>query len=392
MTPPRVTKISRPKSVEYAWSGLRRFHNTRRTTDILIKRHKIPVEHFANAKKQADQIRSCLLQAKEYFDAFQISSLATKPVHLYYACMLMALAEILTKGSGNQSLDKLRDTHRHHGLLTNFDIRRTERGGLDPGLLRAKAHVSGDVKLGTFAVWQNLAKHPPLTGAVIRRFAGGGQSESVETILESDTRVDQNFPVDGLSLIDCVTHIPYLWEHMRPLGISVDLARTRIQLMAMESANEVTLRESFDIQPGNPTSIARAVEKIKIDPNLAAHTEIVEFRNGGISFRVTSHIYKKYTYENIERYRIETPHGMNLTSKDVFLLGSHDFLNEFGFLYCGLYILGMISRYYPDLWMKEIQDSTDFSIIAEYFLDAACHRLPILVLEQLSEEIILYDD
>jgi hypothetical protein len=59
-------------------------------------------------------------------------------------------------------------------------------------------------------------------------------------------------------------------------------------------------------------------------------------------------------------------------------------LNEFGCFYVALYLLGMLSRYYPDVWHRQIENSTDLSIAAECLLDVASQRLPVLALGELE--------
>jgi len=108
--------ITQPNRTQYAWTGLKRFHNVAYVEDWICKLHELGAKDRPNAKKQASQIRYCLIQASEYFEAAAVTSLATKPNLLYYSAMSLALAEILLKQDGLSSLDKARAQHRHHGL------------------------------------------------------------------------------------------------------------------------------------------------------------------------------------------------------------------------------------------------------------------------------------
>jgi len=102
--------------VSFAWSGLRRSQNVELVTQRLMHIHSVPTKHRENVRKQAAQIRYCLIQAREYFAAAATVTLATKPNLLYYGTMSLALAEILFKQTGDSSLDKARAENRHHGL------------------------------------------------------------------------------------------------------------------------------------------------------------------------------------------------------------------------------------------------------------------------------------
>jgi hypothetical protein len=100
----------------FAWAGLARFQNVAFVTEQICRTHDLGRSKGQNIRKQAHQIRYCLIQAKEYFDAANSVTLATKPNLLYYSTMSLALAEILFKQTGESSLDRARSDHRHHGL------------------------------------------------------------------------------------------------------------------------------------------------------------------------------------------------------------------------------------------------------------------------------------
>jgi hypothetical protein len=89
--------------IQYAWFGLRRFQNVDYVAELIRARTGAPAAQRANIRKQATQIRYCLVQAKEYCDAAATVSLATKPNLLYYSIMSLALAEILFKQDGLSS-------------------------------------------------------------------------------------------------------------------------------------------------------------------------------------------------------------------------------------------------------------------------------------------------
>lgn len=142
-------------SDHFAWSGLSRFHNVSYTTQRLCEDHNIPTSQHKNAKKQAAQIRYCLVQAREYFQAANTVSISTKPVLLYYGLMSLALAEILLKQDGNSSLDLARGHHAHHGLdfrLSNTPPQELSLGD-NAGKLRATPLRRGSERFGTFELW-----------------------------------------------------------------------------------------------------------------------------------------------------------------------------------------------------------------------------------------------
>jgi len=111
-----VQKVRVSDPAAFAWAGLRKFQNIDLVAEKLIQLQNVPSKYKNDVRKQAQQIRYCLIQAREYFVAAATVSIATKPNLLYYGAMSLALAEILFKQSGDSSLDKARGEHRHHGL------------------------------------------------------------------------------------------------------------------------------------------------------------------------------------------------------------------------------------------------------------------------------------
>jgi hypothetical protein len=73
---PAATPVQDADLSRYAWSRLRRFRNISEVEDRIIDLHRLQPRHRADARKQATQIRYCLIQAQEYFDAAGAVSLA----------------------------------------------------------------------------------------------------------------------------------------------------------------------------------------------------------------------------------------------------------------------------------------------------------------------------
>ena len=149
------------------WARIRRFHNVSFVVECIRELHSIPKKQEANARKQAEQIRYCLIQAKEYFDASLAVTLATKPVLLYYSTMSLALAEILLKQDGMSSLDKARGEHAHHGLELRIDPSNKEHDHSlrsTAGSLRAVPPSCNGKRFGTFELWHRSSRELPHCG------------------------------------------------------------------------------------------------------------------------------------------------------------------------------------------------------------------------------------
>jgi hypothetical protein len=63
-------KIVETKDVSrFSWARINRFQNVDYVASLIERLHQIPTSQKANVRKQAEQVKYCLAQAKEYFDA-----------------------------------------------------------------------------------------------------------------------------------------------------------------------------------------------------------------------------------------------------------------------------------------------------------------------------------
>ena len=176
----RSVRTANPSS--FAWPALRRFQNVDLIADELMTIHRIDQRWRGDVKKQAQQLRYCIIQAREYFAAAATVSLATKPNLLYYGTMSLALAEILFKQDGNSSLDKARGEHRHHGL--SMTVGAIPRGADLPTAAAQLRAVPMEVRKGTFELWHRSSREHPL-GGQIQEFATHGSLDRFDTIFQA---------------------------------------------------------------------------------------------------------------------------------------------------------------------------------------------------------------
>ena len=177
----QARKIHTSDQSTWAWAALRKFQNVELVSSRIAQGQRVDPKWMKNVRKQALQLRYCMIQAREYFTAARAVSIATKPNLLYYGTMSLALAEILYKQSGESSLDKARSEHRHHGLLmTAGDIPPGANLQVSGGALRAAPMEVEQERRGTFELWHRTSREHPLAGTVLRNLEGGGQTEGFE--------------------------------------------------------------------------------------------------------------------------------------------------------------------------------------------------------------------
>ena len=64
-------------------------------------------------------------------------------------------------------------------------------------------------------------------------------------------------------------------------------------------------------------------------------------------------------------------------------------VNEFGYLYVALYILGNYARYFPDLWMRDVEQSSPLALAVEKLLEVAAVRMPLAALSEMTRTCLV---
>ena len=80
--------------------------------------------------------------------------------------------------------------------------------------------------------------------------------------------------------------------------------------------------------------------------------------------------------------------GVNIGFQECRFWTNHKPLNEFGFFYVALFILGNYARYFPDKWISDVDDATPIAHVVDEFMALAYQRLPLIALRELGQSYI----
>ena len=365
------------QAVEYAWARLSRYQNIAYTAKILSTLHQLGPAHARNVRKQATQIRYCLLQAKEYFEAARGVSAATRPLLLYYGIMSLALAQVLMKGTGDSSLDRARGQNAHHGLVLKHRENPSAQNDLTAAAsaLAAAPHVNGNgLRVGTFELWHALSREAPIVGSQKTYFSNGGVRSRLITIAVGRDEEMEALEVGGISLLKCFQNTPGMSAILPTLGVEGELVKAHVTFEEHEATNECVT--ALIIQPGDQALLDRVCSMCIFEPRLLHQLEIVEMPSG--------YIIRDRFVTGSDQCAASYPNAFQIDSKNVFLSAGIQSLNEFGVLYAGIYILGNYARYYPEQWMKDVEESSDLSHAVEGFMSIVEERGPLLTLSELA--------
>jgi YaaC-like protein len=373
-----VVEFSTRDVSQYAWARLGAFENVEHTASQIEDLHKPPASQRSNIRKQATQLKYCLIQAREYADAARAVSLATKPVLLYYSAMSLALCEVLFKQDGNHRLEKLREHHNCHGLTLGLKAIPEPAATLtaSAGCLIAKAQLdAAGLAKGTFEVWRKGAGEYPVMGELKKRTPGGfAETTEYEMLFKPDPKHRASLG-PHVSLLDCLTHLPSLKDLLGRLGTGLQMVRAtpRRQIVSAALGTAAGAKESTVL-------IVHPTSKVEFDAFLsnvicradAVNTMTFHELPGGVVIH-----YDGGTAMSL-------PPATSLTTRESYFACKRDAFNEFGYTYIALHLAGNFARYFPDLWLKHIESSSPLAMAISELTIHALDRLPLLTLSEMT--------
>jgi hypothetical protein len=376
-----IRTIRTTDTARSAWSGLRQFHNVAFVTDRLSDLHKIPTSQKRNARKQAEQIRFCLMQAREYHDAARVVSAVTKPVLLYYSLMNLATAEALFKQTGASSIDKAREQHRHHGLV--FSVRSPSTGSVNVAeaasrLSAVPAIRGGGERYGTFELWRRSAgSHPMIANGTTQ-----DGSRTLQSFYAFAVPRDDSLAADWkkISLLDCLKCLPALSDLCRLSGIVQELVRAGLHTTNNVEAKSGSL--TVLIHPHAKEVYEKVIERITVRPDCL---ERVAYLDNGDHGRLI------YSWDENYPLDFALPSSFHIYRDECLLHSDKVDFNEFGFYYLSLYMCSNYARYYPDFWIKDVEESSYLFSAVDEVIRTAEDRVPLHTLSELERNYIVLE-
>lgn len=337
---------------ETLWWHLGRYRDEDTVTAEICRVHQLDKDSEQDARKQAKHIRYCVEQASEYYRAAAGASLATKPLPLYYGMSALAWAVILFRQSGDYALDNLALVHRGHGLerpILDYADRRLPLADL-LGRIRTRIpdvvdapRGSGSELRGTFGLFYKSVE--PEVGYVDMVTSRPGGVTSTSTAPAPPERKPEMATLAGLtlSLKDLLFQIPDMAFVLSDFGIRTPFVY----------CSQCTIRQGPPLDPGDmhltvatsratPEEVARLRAKFR-----AVEGAIFDDAPGGFTYRVVL----REAAEDVELPALlETADGRRL-----FYAGEDGLLPEGSVFLAVAFILGMLVRYFPHIWMHWLE-------------------------------------
>lgn len=360
------------------WRRLFEFANADIAVEAISTRHGVPKNNseLQNYKKQARQIRVCILQAKEYFDAAEGSSLFTSPDHAYYGVISLASMMMLLLGDGSSSLDVLRrdKKNNNHGLgfSTGCDAMRASRGVtlLEETRVEILQH-------GNFSNWYKTLPLREFLHAVFVTNKDGFSTRSLRLVGHNEIPKFNTLVGKKYSICELLKYLPDLSADLYRAGI--DVARTKVTHRVEENVPGKTLTfvwylhgtysvayrdsvlEGFEVESGLVNSVLSNLDDI----------------SGGGTVRISWDL-------GATNARIRWPNPRDTMSHDTFYYADKVETPEFADLYLVAFQLSMIARYFPDLWISCIESQCKAAKLIESVVEVIKRKMPMLALNTIT--------
>lgn len=331
-----------------------------------------------NLKKQMEQLAYCLRQAYEFSQSSKASGLSTKALQAYYSITALANAVILWAGNGLDAIDARHGKFHRHGLSLVQAVS-LEASGASPDFDK------NGTLTGLFGLWRRYAAHSPhylKRSLDIPGHLGQSRYDISSELMPLSSIKMPNRPI---SLVECLQHIPGLFLSLSSSPIKSKLVRGIIsdKLTYGEDSIVASARKTVIVHPCHNDLLQPVLERFAYHPRHFEGLSITPVQSGAaFTLTVTKELFDVPS---------SSPEIFPDTVDNLYFVGNGEFLNEFGYFYVGLYIIGMLSRYYPNIWMKEINKSSLMTILCDEFIDSSLERAPLNTLSTLDNCVFVYD-
>lgn len=328
------------------------------------------IERRAGSPKRANLINLYFRQGKEYYQTSKEATVLTKPMLLYYGMLNLSKALILLRDPNVTP-----DNFQFHGLTTKprrgsrpvtrrslLTLRCRVSGGVFPNLLRCEAKDRYSIRTirGPIDVIEDITAHFP------RQLQLAG--ESVYLVSEIIALIPElsQLVVDNTKIQPRMARILDFWL-VRPTPERV--------VPNMPSAAKLVIMH--DNQERTKETI-RSFDKRKI----LRHWKFKEDSLNVFIYEIAS-MQNTYYYPHIRETLFGEKFGL-------FDSRTRMELPEIIMHYLLMFILGDAARYKPDLWCKMMENRVNERIIIETFLNTSEIKFPLLLLQELRDELIYF--
>lgn len=373
--------------IKEIWKHLRFFLDKSAVFETIKQTHDIrDSKQDSNIKKQAEQIGFCIEQAEQYFNAAATVNLSARPVLLYYGAVALTRALTLLKLDGNYSIDALRKQkkHKHHGLeligAINSRLNPGEHWSVFFERTKCRLFVKEEMPWGHFAVF--CMSLVPSAMFFTTRWMVKGKTMYIDKpiVMNSAEKLDINKLVGrDFSLLGMLQELPELQSLLSQFGITSALRPGNVRAEIVQTITDGKLTHESHCYDFFVNAISANTKKSLLGAYVKRGLKLVEDMGPHLHLRF------EFKLKEGESTTLKTPDIVNdLVGTKYFVLEPSTYIQEEVKYLMILYSLGMLSRYYPDVWIKALRSNTLIREITDSLLSLIDRKLPNLVLDQLT--------
>lgn len=360
-----------------SWSRLLEYANLDFALNEISRRHGAPTKkkHTENYKKQAQQIRACLLQSQEYFSAAKHSSLITSPNHAYYGMVSLASSVMLVLGDGSKSLDFVRQdsANKNHGLRFSTGVTKATAGS---GLSILQNSYAEVLSAGHFRLWYETLPRTSAAYGLEQRLGKGSHVSRLAQLGSSKCFGFNDINGTKFSALRLMQFLPDLHGELGRYGARPTSSRFAHEAVVDRDGQRT---DTWLIHgAGSRDALDKILASFKAPArNMDAFTaNIADGADGG----VVKYICRKE--DNPINFSFPSAR-MALSFERICYADEIDTL-EFVDLYVASFILSMLSRYFPDLWVSCLESNCLAAKLIERFSELLVNKAPMMALSLMS--------
>lgn len=397
--------ITAENPIKEVWKLLRFFRDVKFASDqhrrILNISEETYQRHKKYIEKQARQVGYCIRQAEEYFQASSQVGLATRPNLLYYGAVSLSQALILLRQNGEYSLDARRnhEKHNHHGLELKGLVKNFKA---DDG---TEAFFNS-LQCNCFTKNEQENKTPWGHFPLFYQSLLPGAIAIPKKIIDVDKGILQTFDIkpcaDKLSLetlieqnlnsLKILKTLPDMYFLLLQLGIKPELCQGsavsnlirnyKTDAQGEQKLDKVIVEYNFildEISPEQKVHLLNLYREtnpgINIIKDLGTNILLHSRNEFLISNNRTLITYEEYHPDSVD----------DMNARRFYIVKPETYLPELAAYLILLFCLGMLCRYYPDIWIKVIDENVQIAEITDSLLNIIYRKFPSLILDQMTE-------
>jgi len=387
--------ITSENPIKEIWKFLRFFLDVPSVSEKIRRMHNIQGKKYvSDIKKQAKQIGYCIRQAEQYFEASSEVGLATRPTLLYYGAVSLSRALVLFRRHGNYSFDALRkgNKHNHHGLDLERGLINNVRSCDDLVVffnsLQCGLHTNEkNIPWGNFALFYEslvpcsfqitTTAHKIGETATLSHY----RSHPCADLLPLKLLISKQFNV-----MELMKTLPDMYFFIKELGVKANLCEGNLKHWVVqfhkkdEQGNEKIekIKEEFSF---TLDGILPDQKSLLLDYYRQKNPLI----NPGVDFGGNILLELTVEYSPGEEHLFYLPDIVDdIIGQKFYILRPEDYLPEPAVHLIQLFCLGMLSRYYPDIWMKAIDENVRIAELTDSLLNVIFRKFPNLILDQMT--------